>query len=81
MICRASLCSVETGLDRNVHLIAERCLELDAADPYAAARVLRTGTFFGAFELDPASGLQIGHRLSVVRWHAGRQELLLPNAA
>ena len=62
-------------------LIAERCLELDAADPYAAARVLRTRTFFGAFELDPASGLQVGHRLSVVRWHGGRQELLLPNAA
>ena len=62
-------------------LIAERCLELDTTDPYAAARILRTATFFGAFELDPASGLQIGHRLSVVRWHAGRQQLLLPNAA
>ena len=62
-------------------LIAERCLELDPADPYAAARVLRAATFFGAFELDPASGLQTGHRLSVVRWQGGRQELLLPNAA
>lgn len=62
-------------------LIAERCLELDPADPLAAARRLTTTTFFGGFELDPASGLQVGHRLSVVRWRRGRQELLVPEAA
>jgi len=56
-------------------LIAERCLELDPADPLSAARGLSTATFFGRFELDD-SGLQVGHRLSVVRWRAGRQELL-----
>jgi hypothetical protein len=53
-------------------LIAERC----AGDP----RSLSTSTFFGRFELD-ADGLQIGHRLSVVRWRAGRQELVLADAA
>jgi len=46
----------------------------------AAARDLRTTTFFGAFELD-ASGLQVGHCLSVVRWRSGRRELLLSEAA
>jgi hypothetical protein len=45
-----------------------------------AARRLRTETFFGAFELDE-SGLQVGHRLSVVRWRDGRQEVVLAQAA
>lgn len=56
-------------------LIAERCLELDPDDRLAAARSLRTSTFFGEFELAP-DGLQVGHRLSVVRWSGGRQELV-----
>jgi Periplasmic binding protein len=61
-------------------LVAERCLELDPADPLAAARTLLTSTFFGAFELD-ADGLQRGHRLSVVRRRAGVAELFLAEAA
>jgi ABC-type branched-subunit amino acid transport system substrate-binding protein len=61
-------------------LVAERCLELEPADPVAAARRLSTRTFFGRFELDE-TGLQTGHRLSVVRWRAGRQELALADAA
>ena len=61
-------------------LIAQRCLELDPADPVSAARGLSTTTFFGRFELDE-TGLQAGHRLSVVRWRDGRQELLLAEAA
>jgi ABC-type branched-subunit amino acid transport system substrate-binding protein len=61
-------------------LIAERCLELDPEDPLAAARSLSTETFFGPFELDE-TGLQTAHRLSVVRWRQGRQELLLAEAA
>ena len=58
-----------------VPLIAERCLELEPADPLSAAHTLSTATFFGAFELDE-TGLQTGHRLSVVRWRHGRQTLL-----
>jgi hypothetical protein len=61
-------------------LIADRCLELGPDDPLGAARRLRTTTFFGAFELDPATGLQRGHRLSVVRWRRARQQLLLAEA-
>ena len=53
--------------------------ELD--DPLGAARRLRTTTFFGAFELDPATGLQRGHALSVVRWSRARQELVLADAS
>lgn len=61
-------------------LIADLCLELNGLDPLAAARDLRTTTFFGAFQLD-ANGIQVGHRLSVVRWRSGRRELLLSDAA
>jgi ABC-type branched-subunit amino acid transport system substrate-binding protein len=60
-------------------LVAAHCLELDPGDPLAAARRLRTTTFFGAFELDQA-GLQRGHRLAVVRWRRGRRQLLLAHS-
>jgi ABC-type branched-subunit amino acid transport system substrate-binding protein len=50
-------------------LIASECPDADAV------RRFRTETFFGRFALDD-TGLQVGHELSVVRWRAGRQELL-----
>lgn len=62
-------------------LVAARCLELEPDLPLAAARMLRTTTFFGHFELDPSSGLQRGHRLAVVRWRRGKRALLLAEAA
>lgn len=58
-------------------LIAEECLALDSSNPLSAARSLATDTFFGRFELD-ATGLQTGHRLSIVRWRGGRQTLVPP---
>jgi ABC-type branched-subunit amino acid transport system substrate-binding protein len=60
-------------------LIAERCLQLEPADPLSAARTLSTDTFFGRFELDE-TGLQTGHELSVVQWRRGRQTLLQPES-
>jgi ABC-type branched-subunit amino acid transport system substrate-binding protein len=62
-------------------LIAARCLEFAPDDPRAGARMLGTTTFYGAFELDAATGIQRGHRLCVVRWRGGRQELVLGDAA
>jgi hypothetical protein len=62
-------------------LLASHCLQLDPADPFAAARRLDTVTFFGRFRLDPASGVQRGHTLAVVQWRRGRPELLLADAA
>jgi ABC-type branched-subunit amino acid transport system substrate-binding protein len=61
-------------------LIAAHCHELAPDDPRAAAYTLRTSSFYGAFELDAAS-IQQGHRLCVVRWRGGRQELALADAA
>ena len=57
-------------------LIADCCIELAPDDPLAAARELTTSTFFGAFGLDPSSGLQRLHGLSVIRWSGGEQVLL-----
>jgi branched-chain amino acid transport system substrate-binding protein len=62
-------------------LVAERCCGLAPEDPLLAARELATSTFFGRFRLDPRTGVQRGHRLSVVRWTRGRQQLLLAEAA
>ena len=62
-------------------LVAVRCRELMPADPLRAARTLRTTTCFGAFELDPRTGIQRGHRLAVIRWSADGQELVLADAA
>ena len=58
-----------------------RPLDLGPDDPLGAARRLRTTTFFGAFELDPATGLQRRHRLSVVPCGRARQQGLLAEAS
>ncbi len=60
--------------------LAEHCTRLAPHDPYAMARSLKTTTFYGAFELDAETGMQIGHELSVIEWKAGRQELLIDGA-
>jgi ABC-type branched-subunit amino acid transport system substrate-binding protein len=62
-------------------LVATRCLERKPDAPLAAARSLQATTFFGRFQLDPASGLQRGHRLAVIRWQHGQRLLLLADAA
>jgi ABC-type branched-subunit amino acid transport system substrate-binding protein len=62
-------------------LIAAHCHELAPDNPRAAADTLRTATFYGAFELDPATRIQQGHRLCVVRWRDGRQQPVLSDAA
>ncbi|MGH3599002.1 MAG: ABC transporter substrate-binding protein [Pseudonocardiaceae bacterium] len=35
---------------------------------WAVAAELRTTTMFGAFSIDPASGVQLGHETALVRW-------------
>ena len=56
-----------------VALIADRCTELEPDDPLAAARRLTTTTFYGAFGLDRATGVQREHRLAVIRWRGDEQ--------
>ena len=58
----------------------QRCMR-DAGDTapeavQAAAGRLTTATLFGAFRLDPVTGLQVGHRVGVVQWQCGRRQII-----
>jgi len=60
----------------------QRCAR-DAGDTapeavQAAAERLTTTTLFGAFRLDPVTGLQEGHRVGVVQWRHGRRQIITP---
>jgi ABC-type branched-subunit amino acid transport system substrate-binding protein len=60
----------------------QRCTQ-DAGDTapeavQAAAERLTTTTLFGAFRLDPLTGLQEGHRVGVVQWRRGRRQIIIP---
>ena len=41
-----------------------------------AARALETTTFYGGFRLDPSTGRQVGHRIRLVQWRAGRKRVV-----
>jgi branched-chain amino acid transport system substrate-binding protein len=51
---------------------------LDPARMRAAFSDLRTTTFFGDFAIEPGSGRQIGHKMLLVQWHAGRKVIIHP---
>lgn len=51
-------------------------LEEDAL--LAQARRLVTRTLFGAFRVDPVTGLQAGHRVVTVQWQKGRRRVVWP---
>jgi branched-chain amino acid transport system substrate-binding protein len=42
----------------------------------AALSDLRTTTLYGNFEIDRASGRQIGHQMTLVQWHGGRKVII-----
>jgi branched-chain amino acid transport system substrate-binding protein len=50
----------------------------DQAQLRAALGGLRTSTFFGNFEIDPATGRQVGHKVLLVQWHRGRKVIIEP---
>jgi branched-chain amino acid transport system substrate-binding protein len=63
-------------------LLFARCLRDggsgdDAAQLTAARRLVCT-TLYGAFQLDPLSGLQIGHQVLIVQWQNGRRRVVWP---
>ncbi len=63
-------------------VLAARCLReagsaQDAAVRAAADR-LAARTLFGAFRLDPATGLQVGHEVLTVQWQAGVRRVVWP---
>lgn len=44
----------------------------------AEARRLAASTLFGAFRLDPVTGLQVGHRVVTVQWQNGERRVVWP---
>lgn len=50
-----------------------RAGSLDDAALLRAAHALETTTFYGGFRLDPATGRQVGHRVHLIQWRAGRK--------
>ena len=61
-------------------LVADACGRERPSDPVGAAYQLRTRTVYGDFGIDPATGLQQDHRLSVIRREHGERRLHLADA-
>ncbi len=63
-------------------LLCARCLRdsgsCDDAAQLEAARRLVCTTLYGAFQLDPKSGLQAGHQILVVQWQGGSRRVVWP---
>ncbi|GCE30200.1 hypothetical protein KDA_56840 [Dictyobacter alpinus] len=63
-------------------LLYARCLRdsnhHDDVTQLAAANQLMCNTLYGAFKIDPASGLQIGHQVLVVQWQQGVRRVVWP---
>ena len=63
-------------------LLCARCLRdggsCDDAAQLAAARQLACTTLYGAFRLDPLSGLQSGHQILIVQWQHGIRRVVWP---
>ena len=63
-------------------LIWSECVRMtDALDDetlMAQARRLDTRTLYGAFRLDPVTGLQVGHEVVTVQWQNGRRCVVWP---
>ncbi|GCE16794.1 ABC transporter substrate-binding protein [Dictyobacter kobayashii] len=63
-------------------LLCARCLRdsgcCEDADQLAAARQLECNTLYGAFRIDPQSGLQAAHQVLIVQWQDGERRVVWP---
>ena len=63
-------------------LVVQRCVmeagTMEGAGLMQAARRLRFTTLFGPFDIDPATGAQIGRTVPLVQWKGGRKEVVWP---
>lgn len=63
-------------------IVYARCLRdaketSDTAIQYAA-QTLKCTTLYGPFQLDPATGLQVGHHVLTVQWQHGQRRVVWP---
>jgi branched-chain amino acid transport system substrate-binding protein len=63
-------------------LLCARCLRdsgvSEDAAQLAAARQLACSTLYGRFQIDPESGLQVGHQVLIVQWQNGIRRVVWP---
>ena len=63
-----------------IGLILKECIEragsLNDESLYQAAKERSFSTFYGCFRIDPESGRQIGHRITLTQWQEGRKVVL-----
>jgi ABC-type branched-subunit amino acid transport system substrate-binding protein len=63
-------------------LLYARCLRdsgrVEETAQLAAAQQLACTTLYGAFRLDPISGLQAGHQVLIVQWQQGTRRVVWP---
>ncbi|MBO0784278.1 MAG: ABC transporter substrate-binding protein [Ktedonobacteraceae bacterium] len=63
-------------------LLCARCLRdsgrCDDSAHLAAASQLACTTLYGAFRIDPLSGLQSGHQVLIVQWQNGKRRVVWP---
>jgi branched-chain amino acid transport system substrate-binding protein len=63
-------------------LLCARCLRdsgrCEDIAQLAAARQLACTTLYGAFRIDPLSGLQVGHQMLTVQWQNGKRCVVWP---
>jgi branched-chain amino acid transport system substrate-binding protein len=65
-----------------VGVLLERCVlvagTLSDGDMQRCARELMCRTFYGQFQLDRQSGVQIGHETVLIQWQAGTKRIIWP---
>ncbi|RLE51213.1 MAG: branched-chain amino acid ABC transporter substrate-binding protein [Candidatus Methanomethylicota archaeon] len=63
-------------------LVLQKALEeagtLNSDKIRAVCNELHFCTFFGEFKIDPATGLQVGHKMVVIQWQNGKKEIVWP---
>jgi len=56
----------------------EKAQSLDPIKVRQAFNDMRLATFFGEFKIDPATGIQIGHKMILVQWQKGNLVVVWP---
>lgn len=63
-------------------LVVQRCVaqagSLDSGALMEAAARVRFTTFYGPFEIDPATGSQVGRAVPLVQWKSGERQVVWP---
>jgi len=60
--------------------IIEEAGTLDSDALREKAGEIKITTFFGKYEIDPGTGLQVAHEMAVIQWQGGEKKIVWPEA-